>query len=447
MAKFMSKKWWQAIGTAIVNLFTGKKASDTAVAIAEGVADAGIPFVSGVAQSMVDKQDEIRAIEREDLAYERSVEQAEINREFQRQERLAAQEFNVDMWNRTNEYNSLSAQLARASAAGVNPNAIIGGATSGTTTQANPVSTSPMSGGAASVPSSGIASALMQNSAVVDNLRAQTLETEVDTAAKQFDLDFQKLTVNERRLALAVGIESQRAAIDKALAETELIGVNKEIALKTFDWTCRFNEVELESRIEQLNQLYTQHEMMFEQLEGLDLDNQLKVEQIEHQSLLNDAQKFQNEFTKITGIPPNTDEFTLAVYLLRSGEYINILRDAKDKGLTSIMTSLMENTPLGAVSSYVNDIFGSDANTIMSGIKVKSQEFIDKAKGTYKSIGSKLKGTWRKIKDGFNERKESFKKAKFKRPFNDGLYRLRYTHRKETSYTHRRGSDGSYRFS
>lgn len=48
--------------------------------------------------------------------------QAELNRQFQREERLATQQFNIDMWNMENEYNTPKNQLQRLIDAGVNPN-------------------------------------------------------------------------------------------------------------------------------------------------------------------------------------------------------------------------------------------------------------------------------------------------------------------------------------
>lgn len=57
-------------------------------------------------------------------------EQAQINRDFQGQMQSQQMQWNEDMWNKQNEYNTPSNQLARASAAGINPNAIFGGLSS-----------------------------------------------------------------------------------------------------------------------------------------------------------------------------------------------------------------------------------------------------------------------------------------------------------------------------
>lgn len=57
-------------------------------------------------------------------------EQAQINRDFQGQMQSQQMQWNEDMWNKQNEYNTPANQLSRASAAGINPNAIFGGLSS-----------------------------------------------------------------------------------------------------------------------------------------------------------------------------------------------------------------------------------------------------------------------------------------------------------------------------
>lgn len=56
--------------------------------------------------------------------------QAQINRDFQGQMQSQQMQWNEDMWNKQNEYNTPANQLSRASAAGINPNAIFGGLSS-----------------------------------------------------------------------------------------------------------------------------------------------------------------------------------------------------------------------------------------------------------------------------------------------------------------------------
>lgn len=56
--------------------------------------------------------------------------QAQLNRDFQGQMQSQQMQWNEDMWNKQNEYNTPANQLARASASGINPNAIFGGLSS-----------------------------------------------------------------------------------------------------------------------------------------------------------------------------------------------------------------------------------------------------------------------------------------------------------------------------
>lgn len=81
--------------------------------------------------------------------------QAQLNRDFQGQMQSQQMQWNEDMWNKQNEYNTPANQLARASAAGINPNAIFGGLSS----QAQAVGGVPgVSGGQASGPAASAAS-------------------------------------------------------------------------------------------------------------------------------------------------------------------------------------------------------------------------------------------------------------------------------------------------
>lgn len=53
-------------------------------------------------------------------------------------------DFNLDMWNRNNEYNTPQAQMARYQAAGLNPNLIYGNGSSSTGNSSSPVKSVPM---------------------------------------------------------------------------------------------------------------------------------------------------------------------------------------------------------------------------------------------------------------------------------------------------------------
>ena len=88
-----------------------------------------------------------------------NAEQAELNRQFQTGEREAAQDWNLEMWNKQNEYNTPKAQLERAMAAGINPNAAVQGI-SGSSNAGSVQGSSGQSGSQASAPGS-VAGSLM----------------------------------------------------------------------------------------------------------------------------------------------------------------------------------------------------------------------------------------------------------------------------------------------
>lgn len=86
--------------------------------------------------------------------------QAELNRQFQRDERLAAQDFNIEMWNMNNaynekllaeqrEYDSPANQLKLMKQAGINPNSFNGSPTRTNPSFSSPVTTHGSSGSSA----------------------------------------------------------------------------------------------------------------------------------------------------------------------------------------------------------------------------------------------------------------------------------------------------------
>lgn len=79
--------------------------------------------------------------------------QAAVNRAFQREERELQNQWNLDMWNMSNEYNDATSQMERMVAAGINPSAAAQGISG------SPVSATPAQG---STPGAG-AQATMQN--------------------------------------------------------------------------------------------------------------------------------------------------------------------------------------------------------------------------------------------------------------------------------------------
>lgn len=78
--------------------------------------------------------------------YKRQLRMMREQNDFNRQERIAAQEYQTDMWNKENAYNTASAQRQRLEAAGLNPYMMLNGGSAGVASSA---SASPMAQGAA----------------------------------------------------------------------------------------------------------------------------------------------------------------------------------------------------------------------------------------------------------------------------------------------------------
>lgn len=127
---------------------------------------------------------EARKQQREENAF--NAEQAQLNRDFQREERLQTQAYNEMMWNKNNEYNSPSNQLKLAMDAGINPNIFIGGLNGRTN---GPVTSSPMSGSQASIGGS-IASGLLLHDAQVANLFASARKAESEAKGQEIANSF-----------------------------------------------------------------------------------------------------------------------------------------------------------------------------------------------------------------------------------------------------------------
>lgn len=156
--------------------------------------------------------------------------EAEKNRNFQREERLQTQEYNTEMWNKTNEYNSIGSQIERARAAGVSPNAIIG--QGGNMAYSGPTS-SPMSGNSAS--SVGMFNSnIFQNAALMQKTDAETRNIESDTSWNNSSL--------QDRLRF-LRLQGDKLASDVKLGEQQ------------FEFLASKNSLEIQTMTEELNLL------------------------------------------------------------------------------------------------------------------------------------------------------------------------------------------------
>ena len=181
--------------------------------------------------------------------------QAQLNRDFQRSERLASQEFNLDMWNKNNEYNSPAQQLERAKAAGINPNAAIAGMSPGSS---SPVTTSPMSGSTASAPGS-LASSMLLQDATLANLFANTRKTNAEADNQTHQLKWNMLTEPIRYDSLITMNDKDKAEIAKLVSDVGFNDYNKDLQERMYRWYSAMSEEEVQIKKNQATLLYNQN--------------------------------------------------------------------------------------------------------------------------------------------------------------------------------------------
>lgn len=207
--------------------------------------------------------------------------EAEKNRQFQREERIAAQ-----------EYNSPAAQLERLKQAGINPNALFGSGT-------NPnVATNPQ-GGATAAGTPSIASGMLLQDAQIANLMASARKSESDVEVNEYGISWNKLTERERYDNLVNMNKESKERINKLISD-------KIIQEETFAWFAKQSEQDLKIKFEQVNLLRNQS---FEILQNINESN-ARVgyieEQTEGQNIANDIAAIEKAFATRMGVPLNT---------------------------------------------------------------------------------------------------------------------------------------------
>lgn len=264
-------------------------------------------FIAGTGanylQSMLDKKHAKDQLETE-MAF--NAEQAALNRQFQ-----------VDMWEKNNLYNSPEAQLKRLMAAGVNPNMMFGNGY-------NAVGSSAPSGSQATSPGS-IANGFLSHTAQVANLMANAQKNKSDADLNKVQLTYDELTFGQRVKAIELSNEETRKRIDNLIQD-------KDIQRKTFDLLALKSSEELRIMREQLNVLRTQWLSNLKSIEKTDQDiieSQARVDllgkQSESQDIQNKLKSIELEFCKITGFPLGTPVEERLFSLYKEGKFDDVL--------------------------------------------------------------------------------------------------------------------------
>ena len=142
----------------------------------------------------------------------------QMNNEFNAAQAEKARQFQLDMWNRENEYNTASAQRSRLEAAGLNPYLMMNGGNAGTASSVGssaPASASPplsmqrrdFSGISNSLSSAlQIANQTKETNAVVQNLQSQKSLAEAHANRILSDVDWWKLGPEYKKWSQATGL-------------------------------------------------------------------------------------------------------------------------------------------------------------------------------------------------------------------------------------------------
>lgn len=240
-----------------------------------------------------------------------NAEEAEKNRQFQREEREAAQQFNIDMWNMNNEYNSFKAQAERAREAGFAPDAILGNQS-----KSNPVTTSPQAGAQASFTST-MSPVLAQSARAIaetELLVAQRDKVIAEARGKKLENDFFSSSYEDRLKQIAHA--TKKMEIDNKSAE------------ESFNWLAKFNEAQYETMLVNLNVLRISFLNEMKRGENLVKEGQLIDEKIETENTVQEGNRYNNlidkyraEFSKETGIALGTSEFEFNFQLWEKGKF------------------------------------------------------------------------------------------------------------------------------
>lgn len=318
------------------------------------IAGAGVPIVSGIAGGVNDFINKKEAMSQHQSDLNWNAQQAQLSRDFQREERELTQQWNEEIWNKNNEYNSLASQVARAQEAGVSPNALFGNGAG--TVAAQAPRTTPMAGATASSPST-LASTLLTSDAVRKNLEAQAKQAESQANYTDSQKDFYDLTSEVRAKILEEEYENLKKQGNKTVKEIEKMGFDMETVNRMFDRYSKLDEAQINMLEAQTNKLRNETMPYLKNLEKLQSEINLNKENAElidqktyesihnvmytdtlteGQEISNELDNIKKQFSDLTGVPLGTQEFELEFYLFRKGELWNLYNKLAIDGLEEL---------------------------------------------------------------------------------------------------------------
>lgn len=220
--------------------------------------------------------------------------EAQKNRDFQREERIAAQDWNLEMWNKENEYNTPAAQMQRMIEAGINPSAAAQGI-SGNGNTAGSIAASQPAQGSLAAPHQNVLSGLANsvNTAWQNELiRSQIMNTDEDTEGKDLENRYNAETYEVR---VAIGMQNY----ENMVKEGKLKDVNVDLAKQLLDHNAKKNGKELElmqkeiditgKRIDEINQKIEESKKLIEKYESDISLNDVAEDELRTRSALNET--------------------------------------------------------------------------------------------------------------------------------------------------------------
>lgn len=284
--------------------------------------------------------------------------EAEKAREWSREERIASQEFNLDMWNRNNEYNSPVNQVKRMKEAGLNPNMLGSNpnfASSPVTTRAGSGASASNSSGASFVaPSMGQSAAMLTAIGNYQNQVAQSNKTAVETRWDEitFDKRLQNLDENIREIASRYNLNNEQT---KQLEE-----LNKWVASKS--------KAELDLILAKLNtEKENQWLISAQTLKTINEANKIGFEQASAKLDFN-QKELEAMFSRETGIPYNANDFQLAYWLWSQDKFedyvwFTVSKSGVDTGFSVIQDAL---DFINEIKSFKTPTFKGERTTTSS---------------------------------------------------------------------------------
>lgn len=301
-----------------------------------GLLGSGFDYLFGSAQQK--RQNEFNA------------EQAQLNRDFQTSEREASQQWNLEQWQRENEYNSPVQQMARMKEAGINPNVAIGQlANNGS----GSVRTSPQSGASASsvgMFSSGFGQAFQRYNesrlinSQIDKTDAETQGLGIDNSNKQRQYD----DAHEESVKQRDNLDklSRKYGLEADLTDVNLSMTRQELQFQTDAYKTKLAQLEQDLKNSQDMGTYINEQIETEEAKQTNLaadtankqaDTRLKLAEAEFQEL-------QTQLFHDTGIRPSdgmTAVFAKVLQLKLEGkddeaqklqdEYLDLVEKYRDK--------------------------------------------------------------------------------------------------------------------